>query len=501
MKARLAASVAGLLVVSGAGAWGADLPVKAKAADYVRVCSAYGAGYYYVPGTDTCLRIGGYVRFDTYLNAVGTFNPAISSAAATAFKAPGASIGGYPFSTSADPAYLTRARTILDLDARTATDYGVLRSYLRFGVQWDSQSGAGSPSGASPYFERAFIQFAGFTFGYTQSFFDTGIGYMLTTPYAGSNTWTSLIGYTAQFGGGLSATLAVEDAANRTTGLQYGPSVSTFASSSTLSSLGGLSYVNAQEGTQVPDFVANLRLDQAWGTAMVSGALHQVAGMTPTTAGAAYFGASGSDAWGWAVGGSLEVKLPMLGAGDSLYLQANYTSGALNYLGLSGNYQARATALGAIDLNGGLTAVSGGYYPIADAIWNGSDYAQEKGFALQAQFRHFWQPALRSAVYGGYVRLDVPVNATFSAATMASSPAARLFNAGFDVEMWQAGLNTVWSPVRNLDLGVEVLYSRVSGSLPLSTVSVSGTPSAGSLAMFGGSADVWSGGFRAQRNF
>ena len=487
--------------MSSQGALGADLPAKAKAVEYVRVCTTYGAGYYYVPGTETCLRLGGYIRFDAYLNAVGTFNPAISSAASTAFKAPGASIGGYPFSTSADPDYLTRARTILDLDARTATDYGVLRSYLRFGMQWDSQASAGSPSGASAYFERAFIQFAGFTFGYTQSFFDTGIGYMMTTPYAGSNTWTSLVGYTAQFGNGVSATLAVEDAASRTTGLQYGPSTATFASGSTLSSLGGMSYLNGQEGTKVPDFVANLRLDQAWGTAMASGALHQVAGMTPTTAGAAYLGAAGLDAWGWALGASLEVKLPMLAAGDSLYLQANYASGALNYLGLSGNYQARASGLGALSLNAGLSTVTGGYYPIADAIWNGSDYAQEKGFALQAQFRHFWQPALRSAVYGGYVRVDVPQNAAFSAATVSSSPAARQFNAGFDVEMWQAGLNTVWSPVRNLDLGVEVIYSRVSGSLPLSSVSVTGTPASGTVAIFGGSADVWSGGIRAQRNF
>lgn len=501
MRARLLTAVAGFMAISSQGALGADLPVKAKSVEYVLVCTTYGAGYYYVPGTETCLRLGGYVRFDTYLNAVGTLNPAISSAASTAFKAPGASIGGYPFSTAADPAYLTRARTILDLDARTSTDYGVLRSFLRFGMQWDSQASAGSPAGASAYFERAFIQFAGFTFGYTQSFFDTGIGYMLTTPYAGSNTWTSVIGYTAQFGNGVSATLAVEDAASRTTGLQYGPSTATFASSTTLSSLGGMSYLNAQEGTRVPDFVANLRLDQAWGTAMLSGALHQVAGMTPPAAGAAYLGAAGSDSWGWALGGSLEVKLPMLAAGDSLYLQANYASGALNYLGLSGNYQARASGLGALDLNSGLSTVTGGYYPIADAIWNGSDYAQEKGFALQAQFRHFWQPALRSALYGGYVRLDVPQNAAFSAATVARSASAGQFNAGFDVEMWQAGLNTIWSPVRNLDLGVEVLYSRVSGSLPLSSVSVTGTPAAGTVAMFGGSTDVWSGGIRAQRNF
>ena len=34
----------------------------AGAVEYVRICSIYGEGYYYIPGTDTCLKIGGYVR-------------------------------------------------------------------------------------------------------------------------------------------------------------------------------------------------------------------------------------------------------------------------------------------------------------------------------------------------------------------------------------------------------------------------------------------------------
>jgi len=50
------------------GAQAADLPVKAKAIEYVKVCSLYGAGFWYIPGTDTCIRIGGAVRIDTALN-------------------------------------------------------------------------------------------------------------------------------------------------------------------------------------------------------------------------------------------------------------------------------------------------------------------------------------------------------------------------------------------------------------------------------------------------
>ncbi|MBA4788528.1 MAG: porin [Rhizobiales bacterium] len=485
-----------------AAANAADLPVKAKAVEYVKVCSTYGAGYYYVPGTDTCLRLGGYARFDTYVNAVGTFNPMISSVAGTGFLSPGTGVGGYPLVTAKADDYLVRARTVLDIDTRTATDYGVLRSFTRFGGQWDSQAAAGSPAGGSLYFERAFIQFAGFTFGYTQSFFDTGIDYMFTTPYAGSNTWTSAIAYTAQFGNGFSATLALEDAANRTTGIQYGPATGTFTGGATLSGLNGIRYANYEDGQQAPDIVANLRLDQAWGTALLSGALHQVAGLTPAGVGTnTYVGEAGTDSWGWALGGSVEIKLPMLAPGDSLYLQANYAEGALNYLGLSGNFQARASALGSVDLNTPFATSNGAFYPVADAIWTGTGYAKETGWALQGQFRHFWMPNLRSALYAGYVKVDVPANATFSAANVALLPGAALFNGGYSVNITQVGLNTVWSPVKNLDLGLEVLYSKVDGSLPATAGLISGTGTAGTLTAFGGSTDVWSGGFRAQRNF
>ena len=60
VKSLLLGSAAGLVAVAGAQA--ADLPVKAKPVQYVKICSLYGAGFYYIPGTDTCLKIGGWVR-------------------------------------------------------------------------------------------------------------------------------------------------------------------------------------------------------------------------------------------------------------------------------------------------------------------------------------------------------------------------------------------------------------------------------------------------------
>lgn len=494
VKSLLLGSAAGLVAVAGAQA--ADLPVKAKAVEYVKVCSAYGAGYFYIPGTDTCLKIGGYARFDTYVNQTGTFRPNIASTSGTGFGGPGAGSLNFPFRDSDDPDYLTRARGVLAFDARTQTDYGTLRSYVRFGAEWNSQANASSGANNNLYFERAFVQFAGFTFGYTQSFFELGTNYMMTTPFAGSNTWTSVIAYTAQFGNGFSASIALEDSANRTTGVQgsnaVGPVVqNTLFGPDLVSYSGSLGYANFQAGQQAPDIVANIRLDQAWGTFMISGALHQVNALewTGGVAPAAFAGAASTDNWGWAIGAEAEFKLPFLGAGDSLLLQANYADGAINYAGTSANSQGQATGWGRIKVSssGGL---SGAYVPLADAVVTDvfGNYSNSTAWAIQGQLRHYWTPGLRSIVYGGYVDYS-PADSSVIAVTSAN--------------LWQVGTDLVWSPVKNLDLGLELIYSKVESDMPL--VAASGatyTPiGATSTSVIGGSADVWSGGFRAQRNF
>src|SRR5688572_15763250 len=107
VKSLLLGSAAGLFAVAGAQA--ADLPVKKAApVDYVRVCSTYGTGYWFIPGTDTCLRISGYLRADyLYLE---------------------------PFRRDFDATGL-RARGRINFDVRQATEYGLLRAFVRFQIQ------------------------------------------------------------------------------------------------------------------------------------------------------------------------------------------------------------------------------------------------------------------------------------------------------------------------------------------------------------------------------
>src|SRR5205085_7736108 len=73
VRCLLMGSAAGLMAVSAAQA--ADLPVKAAPVEYVKVCSLYGAGFWYVPGTDTCMKIGAWVRVQTQYNADGGGGP------------------------------------------------------------------------------------------------------------------------------------------------------------------------------------------------------------------------------------------------------------------------------------------------------------------------------------------------------------------------------------------------------------------------------------------
>ncbi|MCL4713017.1 MAG: porin, partial [Pseudorhodoplanes sp.] len=168
----------------------------------MKVCSLYGAGFYYIPGTDTCIKIGGFVRTEWNHNAAGSFSPYVEGA------------GG--IYTRDGNTLVNRSRGIVTFDTRSQTEFGTLRSYLRAGWQWTSQDATVGGSSATVYLDRAFIQIAGFTFGKTQSFFDffcTGC-YSLQTNKLWVDTGgsgTPVFAYTAQLGNGVTATVSIED--------------------------------------------------------------------------------------------------------------------------------------------------------------------------------------------------------------------------------------------------------------------------------------------------
>jgi hypothetical protein len=146
VKSLLLGSAAGLVAVAGAQA--ADLPVKAKPVQYVKICTLYGDGFYYIPGSDTCIKFSGYIRADYSFNGR---TPHVQGSAGAQDRTV--------------PRYETRMRGNFAIDTRTQTAYGTLRTLMNLNVE----NNRGTDNAAV---SRAFIQWGGFTIGRTASFTD-----------------------------------------------------------------------------------------------------------------------------------------------------------------------------------------------------------------------------------------------------------------------------------------------------------------------------------------
>ncbi|MES5489020.1 porin, partial [Bradyrhizobium sp. INPA03-11B] len=135
LRGLILGSAAGVIATGGVQA--ADLPVKAKAVEYVKICSLYGAGFYYVPGTDTCIKLGGYLRAELVLGSNSVFAGAYSGVAAAHNRL--------------SNVYTSRSREDLNVDTRTATEYGVVRTYFDGVFTWTTDSYSGNGAGGSVY--------------------------------------------------------------------------------------------------------------------------------------------------------------------------------------------------------------------------------------------------------------------------------------------------------------------------------------------------------------
>ena len=197
VKSLLLGTATGLVAMTGAQA--ADLPVKAKPVQYVKICSLYGAGFYYIPGTDMCLKMGGWVRAEAAWGDNGNMTWGWASGNAN---------------NRATSNMTFRARGYLTADARNQSEYGTIRSYIAVGINTND---LGLNVAANQFSaNRAFIQMAGFTFGISQSFFDfysvpaTALWGAYPASDTGDPGWF-VMSYTAQFGGGLSASISAEE--------------------------------------------------------------------------------------------------------------------------------------------------------------------------------------------------------------------------------------------------------------------------------------------------
>jgi hypothetical protein len=517
-------SSASLAAITMANA--ADLSVKAKAVEYVRICSLYGAGFYYIPGSDTCIKLGGYVRMDVLANTN-------SDASGNGSGAGGA---GNRFTD----AFLWRSRLDLTVDTRTATEYGVLRTFGELVFNWTGADYSGNPArpggtiysaigggatvspGSAPLNANAgavaggalgvytvLMQFAGFTIGKAYSQFSAP-----WTNYPGNN-FDGLVGgggsvvgvnqfsYTAEFGNGVSAAVSVQDPTQMTQAGVANVGVGAGGVGTTaLGAFGTSDYAN----TAAPDFVGMVRVDQAWGLFQASVAAHDNH--------AAYYGANEltghpDDKWGFAGQLALSIKNIPTGVGDTINISGVYTDGATRY-----NIQDLSTAGAWTSFSG--TSLPGAYQKIGfgfapDTVFgnNGGSQQSIQTWGVRGAYTHNWNPFWNTAVYGAYASIMYSGGAKtlicgngITGGSFQAVYGAGVTSCNPNYSIGQLGVITRWTPVKNLTLSADLTYQHLDQKMT-GTIAYPGSAAIGKPAATYQLADqnVLSHLLRATRNF
>jgi hypothetical protein len=489
VKSLVLGSLAAVAGMSGAQA--ADLPVKAKPVEYVRICSLYGAGFFYIPGTDTCLKIGGYLRVETAVNG-GVFGSYYSGINATN--------GKYVNYWNA------RSREDLNIDTRTATEYGVLRTFFDATFSWTTGTlgvssvgtvlGNDQIAGGTLGVYYAFIQFAGFTMGKAISQFS-----MPWTNYPANNydnlvggggdvTGVNQLSYTWQFGNGASFSLSAQDPYAYYYGGIFNTSFPGVSAANPLTTVIGANFgstpygVPTQGGTRAPDFIAKFAIEQAWGVFQASFAAHDNH--------AGYYTATDEttgrpgDKWGWAGQLGMSWNLPWLGPGDSVNISGVYTNGASRY-----NFQDLVPSVFAMYGGSGTFGYQSlGFAQVNDAVFAGTNALVFPATGLQlvstwgmrGGYTHNWGPYWNTSIFGAWA--EVHYNGAGAALVCANMLAIATPNTGFtcnpNFSLAQIGTKTAWTPVKNLTFSGEVVYTNLdqkyTGAITLPAISAFAKP-------------------------
>lgn len=207
IKSLLLGSAVAMVAVSGARAANAVTVAEPEPAEYVKICDVYGAGYFYIPGTETCLRIGGYVRYTIGVGDVGSFD-----GARTADVRTGADQGTWKKSSRFD----------LKTWTGQETELGTLKTYTETRFNFGNRNAYSGPDSPQNYADNraltlnfAWIQLGGLRVGKDESAFDTFIGYAgdvfndTIVPYGDFDT--NVVQYYFDAGNGFSAVVSLEE--------------------------------------------------------------------------------------------------------------------------------------------------------------------------------------------------------------------------------------------------------------------------------------------------
>jgi len=278
------------VLAAGTGAQAADLPI-AEPVEYVRICDAFGTGFFYIPGTDTCLKLSGYVRYQS--GVVFGDNPDLEAR--------------YGVAANQVNNWTTQVRGHVEWDARTQTDIGLIRAFIALEGTRGGRNFTPINAGVAGYatefgLASAFIQVSNdwgtWTAGKFGSFFDFWGDHSFSSFRLGIEPGTddpNLVAWTFAGGNGFSFTISSEDP----------------------DSIGRRRDGDDDyEGLEFPDGVANIRVDQGWGSAQVMGAVRHIHDVN-------------GDGIGFAVGAGLGINIPGGWRFDS---QGGYSEGAISYI-------------------------------------------------------------------------------------------------------------------------------------------------------------------------
>jgi hypothetical protein len=255
------------------------------------------------------------------------------------------------------------------------------------------------------------------------------------------------VAYTAVLGNGFLATIAMEDPTTRRN----------IIATTTVTTVNGVAVPNNflvgnnYANMRMPNFVAALRLDQAWGSAEVSGLVSEIRSATLTTpSGNLTNQGYASTKYGFAVSGGLKISLPMIAGGDALYLNGSYSNGIVS--AIAGNY----FGIGTLNITGtgaaNVVAVDAAFDPYSGSL------KMTQAWAINAGFQHFWTPAISTTLSGAYGQIETGV--TLNGPVTTGGVAFNTTGLG-KYNIWSIGFLNTWSPVRGLTFGVDLGYVAV----------------------------------------
>jgi Porin subfamily len=501
IKSILLGSAAGLVAVASAQA--ADLPTrKAAPVEYVRVCNVGGITGWTMPGTDTCVKISGFMTAHFIAgNASNQYNSASSNAAlvpiAAAVGSPnpghlsqvlmvqGGNVAAPVFNgITGKPLGVTlpnqqngqfnrdeagwNIRANLGFDFASNTAYGPLIGHVDLNA--DTGNGLDSTRGAFTYVNTGYVTWAGITAGKAQSFYSF-IG--------GGDNWNNffspdqkgfneplLMAYTASFGGGFTATVAAQSqgvngfsggGTSLTGGYGGGQNMGTG-----IFSPNGVPGPTTFGGQRWPDIVGALHVKQGWGEAQVSGVIHNVNVQDEAFNGTATCGLTGDAVCGagegkvgWGIDAGVKVNLQgwngIFAAGDDILFTGSYTRNAVWYSGLPDA------------MNGENGQVNGNGQPmfLADAYFNPltNSWSTPTAWSVSGLLEHHWTPTIYTDLEGsvGGIRWSGMNGSVGGVGTGVLSPSAFTYLIGADIG---------WNPVTNLNFDLELMYQSVSQERP-----------------------------------